>query len=148
MVDKDLRKLNRAELLEMLIVQSEQVETLQKRIEELESQLESRKIALNRAGSIAEASLQINGVFEAAQAAADLYLENVKNSEDNCDRLIEETQQKSEKMIAEAQARAEEILMNAKNEAESYWSTISSRLESFYSEHKGLQALLNFTDEK
>jgi hypothetical protein len=33
---------------------------------------------LDKAGSIAEAALQLNDVFELAQKAADQYLENVK----------------------------------------------------------------------
>ena len=32
---------------------------------------------MEKAGSIAEASLMLNGVFEAAQAAVDQYLENI-----------------------------------------------------------------------
>ncbi len=51
-------------------------------IKNLKSDLESlrtdRKIKLREAGSIAEASLRLSGIYEAAQKAADLYLENVE----------------------------------------------------------------------
>ena len=40
---------------------------------------ESKNIILNNAGSIAEASLKLNKVFETAQAAADQYVESVKS---------------------------------------------------------------------
>ena len=40
-------------------------------------QIESRKIELKEAGSIAQAALQLNHIFEQAQAAADMYLENI-----------------------------------------------------------------------
>jgi hypothetical protein len=43
-----------------------------------EEQLASRRIEVENAGSIAEASLRLNGVFQAAQEAADQYLENVR----------------------------------------------------------------------
>ena len=46
--------------------------------ETMESERESRKIELEEAGSIAMAALRLNGVFEAAQAAADQYIYNVK----------------------------------------------------------------------
>ena len=52
------------------------------RIKELEEEMaewkKSRRIELEEAGSIAEASLRLNGVFEAAQKAADQYLENLR----------------------------------------------------------------------
>ena len=38
-----------------------------------------KNIILNNAGSIAEASLKLNKVFETAQAAADQYVESVKS---------------------------------------------------------------------
>lgn len=46
--------------------------------EEMEAWKTSRRIELEEAGSIAEASLRLNGVFEAAQKAADQYLENLR----------------------------------------------------------------------
>lgn len=52
------------------------------RIKELEERLrewrESRNIELEEAGSIAEAALKLNRVFEAAQKAADQYIYNLK----------------------------------------------------------------------
>lgn len=79
MVEKDLKKLRRAELLEIMLDQSYEIDQLRKRIKELEEQLEDRRIKIENAGSIAEASLQLTKVFEEAQRAADLYVENVRN---------------------------------------------------------------------
>lgn len=79
MVEKDLKKLRRAELLEIMLDQSYEIDQLRKRINELEEQLEDRRIKIENAGSIAEASLQLTKVFEEAQRAADLYVENVRN---------------------------------------------------------------------
>lgn len=78
MTDKELKRLSRSELLELLVKLSEENEKLGKENEQLRKRLESRQISLQNAGSIAEASLRINGVFEAAQAAADAYLASVK----------------------------------------------------------------------
>ncbi|MBQ2690784.1 MAG: DNA repair protein [Clostridia bacterium] len=82
MTDKELRKLTRAELLEMLISQMKENERLQEQVEELAAQLEDRRIMLEEAGSIAEASLRLNGVFQAAEKAAQQYLENIKRLSD------------------------------------------------------------------
>lgn len=78
MQDKELKRLNRSELLEMLLEQSKEVERLKEENRRLSEQLESRRIVIDRAGSIAEAALQLNRIFETAQQAADQYLENVR----------------------------------------------------------------------
>lgn len=78
MTEKELKKLNRYQLLELLILQTERADKLQARLEELEKQKNDLDIQFTALGSIAEASLQISGVFQAAQAAADLYIEAAK----------------------------------------------------------------------
>lgn len=78
MTDKELRRLSRAELLEMLLAQVEENEKLKARLDDAERALEDRRIAIERAGSLAEASLQLNKVFAAADQAARQYLENAQ----------------------------------------------------------------------
>lgn len=78
MDEKELKRLNRKQLLELLLIQIERADDLEKRLEEAEAKLKSRELAQMRAGSLAEAALQLSGIFEAAQEAADLYLENVQ----------------------------------------------------------------------
>lgn len=85
MKEKLIKKMNREELLELLIRYSDEKEALELRITELEEKLaeaqkklNDRTIAMAQAGSIAEASLKLSGVFEAAQRAADLYLESIQ----------------------------------------------------------------------
>lgn len=78
MTDKELHKLKRAELLEMMIEQGREIERLQARLAEAEAKLAKRELLVAQAGSIAEASLAVHEIFEAAQRAADQYLENVK----------------------------------------------------------------------
>ena len=78
MTDKELRKLSRAELLEMLIQQTERNEELEAELKKAKTELRNRAITIENAGSLAEAALQINGVFEAADRAAKQYLRNVQ----------------------------------------------------------------------
>lgn len=78
MKNTDLKKLNRTELLEMLVDLSEENETLRADNARLREQLQEQQINIEKAGSIAEAALALNGVFEAAQRAADQYLANVR----------------------------------------------------------------------
>ncbi len=78
MTDKELKKLKRSDLLEMLITQSKEVDSLKKQLQEAQEKLEKRDIAISSAGSIAEAALGVNQIFELAQKTADQYLENVQ----------------------------------------------------------------------
>lgn len=78
MTDKELRRLSRAELLEMLLAQAEENRELRRRLEDAERALEDRRLEVARAGSLAEASLRLNKVFSAADEAARQYLENVQ----------------------------------------------------------------------
>ena len=78
MTEKDLKKLNRKQLLELLLQQTERAELLEAELEETKQKLNNRLIKEKEAGSIAAAALQLSGIFEAAQTAADLYLESIK----------------------------------------------------------------------
>ena len=78
MTDKELRRLSRRELLQMLLEQTSEVERLQAELDKTRAELDDRAIMLESCGNIAEASLKINRVFEAAQQAAEQYLANVR----------------------------------------------------------------------
>ncbi len=77
MTEKELKKLNRAELLEIMLAQQTELEKLQAELAEARAELENREIKLRELGSIAEASIGLTDVFTEAQKAADLYLQNV-----------------------------------------------------------------------
>ena len=78
MRDVNLKKTSRKELLEIFLEQGKYVESLESEIETLKGKLSDQELLLKNAGSIAEASLRLSGVFEAAQRAADIYLEAIK----------------------------------------------------------------------
>ncbi len=78
MTAKELKKLKRSDLLEILLARTAEVERLKAELEEANKKLEDRAILLENVGSIAEASLKLNGVFEAAEAAAEQYLKNIE----------------------------------------------------------------------
>lgn len=110
MTDKELRRLSRLELLDMLISQTQENEKLQKQLADANEKLRNREIVKEKAGSIAEAALHLNEVFAAADKAAEQYLENIKNISENQEAACE-------KVIAEAQKRAEEIIKQAEETA-------------------------------
>ena len=78
MTEKELRRLSRRELLEMLITRTMENERLTEELQQAQKELSDRKLIQERAGSMAEAALQLNGVFEAADRAAKQYLETIR----------------------------------------------------------------------
>ena len=102
MTEKEMKKLSRAELLELLLVQTRESERLQKRLERAEAELAERRLKIQDAGNLAKAVLEINGVMEAAQEAAQQYLDNIAHME-------EETRQRCEQMLEDARKEAEQI---------------------------------------
>lgn len=106
MTEKDLKKLNRYQLLEMLIMQTERADRLQSRLEEAAEKLSDTEIRMSALGSIAEASLQLSGVFAAAQAAADRYLEAAKKQ---AEEIEEEAHKKAAQILMQAQAQARRL---------------------------------------
>ena len=80
MTDRELRRLRRAELLEMLIAETEENARLREELAQARSALADRRILMEKSGSIAEAALRLNGIFEAADRAAQQYLQSVRSA--------------------------------------------------------------------
>lgn len=76
-----------------LNVKDERLNQKDAKIRELQNTIEgikaSREIELEEAGSIAEAALRLNGVFEAAQRAAEQYLVNVRSLSERASEIPE-----------------------------------------------------------
>lgn len=78
MTKQQLRKLRRRDLIALLLDVSKENELLRRQLSDANRRLTSREIKLKHSGSIAEAALRLNGIFEAAQAAADQYLDSIR----------------------------------------------------------------------
>lgn len=107
MTEKDLKRLSRSELLELLLIQTKQTERLSQELEKTERLLADRNLKMEKAGDLAQAALAVNGVMESAQAAAKQYLDNMA-------RMEQETKARCEKMLAEAKQEAAQILREAR----------------------------------
>lgn len=121
MTDKELQKLKRSELLEIMLGLQNELDWLKKENKDLKSEIDDRRIALEKSGSIAQAALEVNGVFTAAQKAADVYLENIKqmheNEEKNYNEQITKAKVESESIVNSAKREAEAIISKAENES-------------------------------
>lgn len=163
MTEYELKKLKREDLLELLIAQKKENEALRSKLDQAMGLLKSRRITLETAGSIAEASLQLNGVFEAAQNAAAQYLENIQylsdeqekicarmdsESREKADRLLADTEEACRRLEAETREKCDAMVAQAKQESDSYWERVSGQMEEFYAAHAGLKELLAIIDQR
>ena len=124
MTEKELKKLNRYQLLELIILQTEQLDSLKLQLQETQTQLEAQQIRVSQAGSIAEAALQLNDIFEAAQSTADLYLETVRLRDEKADEIeaaarqrLLDAEEQAVRIVENAQQHAEDILRLARQQS-------------------------------
>ena len=155
---QDYKRMNRREMEDYIAAQDKKIEELTEALEQAQKELEDRALQIEEPGNLAEASLRINGVFEAAQNAADQFLENIKLRKEETDRaceqrdgesrekaieLLESTQAKCRAMEEETRQKCSDMTAAVKREAEEYWDKISERMEKFYEEHRGLKEMLD-----
>lgn len=149
MTERELRRLSRKDLLEMIIEQKKELEALKLELEEARKALQNREIMLNEAGSIAIAALQINGIFEAAQAAGQQYLENIQKLNERqaliCAKRDADSKAEADRLLKETAERCREMEEEAKQKSHAYWLEVSRRLQSFYDTHQELKQLLSFS---
>lgn len=148
MMDKELKRLSRAELLEMLLAQVEENKKLKICLDEMQAQLDNRQIMLNEAGSIAEAALRLNGVFQSAETAAAQYLENIRRlsgeEEVVCQRIEEEARKKADVIYAEADAYSRQI----HSQADQYQRQVEKKVQALLREQDDLRSLLRSYGEE
>lgn len=124
MTDQELRRLSRKDLLELLLVQEKERTALERELAETKAQLEKRNIQIEQAGSIAEAALQLNGVFDAAQAAVQQYQENVmercRQQEMDCKKKVEETLRRVQAWVRHTQEETKRKCLEMEKQVEAY----------------------------
>ena len=143
MTDQELRKLSRKDLLELLITQGRERDALQTELEQVKTALTNRQLQIEQAGSIAEASLQLNGVFEAGQAAAQQYLENIRQRSESIEAVCAQREELCARREEETRRKCQAMEEDARRRAEGYWTELSMRLKKFYEEHQALKELLS-----
>ena len=134
MFNKELKKLSRRELVDLLYQMKKNEEQLQEEIAALQQAVEDKRLRISVAGSIAEAAASVTNVFSAAQMTADLYLHEI-----SC--MKEETQKECEKMIEEANQTVAKIFADG----EKKYAALSERYQQEYKKwqqlHSELKAL-------
>lgn len=171
--DRDLKRLSRESLLEMLIERGREIDALQARLEAAEEaqrqaagaqqaaeeELRAAQEALAEAnarlfeaesnpqrpqedalpaGSLAEAAMQAAGVLEAAQRAADDYLDRVTRrceaQKAECERMEAECRERVQAMLAETADRCRQTERAAELAAQEKWSAAMQRMDVLHAQ--------------
>lgn len=144
--------------LNLLLEQSRENQRLHEQLQAARAALADKAICIDQAGSIAEASLQLNGIFQAAERACQQYTENIvrlsQHQQVICAQREKESQEKALQIVADAQKQAEdattaaqkqcdEMLKKAKAESQAYWDAVSAKITSITNEHAELRQLFS-----
>lgn len=158
MTEGELKKLNRAELLAMLIAVTQRCDELEIELLDAEEKLDSRDIEISRAGSLAEAALKINKVLEAADQAGAQYLANLQRmypgdgsvdtsaiiaATQSMGASEAETRARCQQIEAETRKRCMEMIENAKRDSQAYWDEVYKRIRRYSQTMESLKKSLN-----
>lgn len=102
MNEKDLKKLTRYQLLELLIVQTERADKLEKKLEQAKEVIKEQEQRI----SGLSASSQFEKVFKASQEVADRYIQAAKIQ---AAEIEADANKKADEIVANAARRAMEI---------------------------------------
>lgn len=146
MAEKELRRMSREELVEIIYAMQQSQHQLEQQNEELRARLDERTLKWEQAGSLAEAALSLNHVFEDAQAAADQYLASLKAGETDArakaDELTAQAQRDADKLLADARREADDIVSRANREADRQWELFRRQVRRAVQVSPELAALL------
>ena len=134
MADRELRRMHRAELIEIIYALKQNEDQLKAQNAALTAQLQDRQLRLESAGSIAQAALELNNVFAAAQAAADDYLHSVQAS-------LADTNATAANTLSQARSEAKRILEQAEQEVQQRWQAFDRKANELLDQYRSTDGL-------
>ena len=138
----DSMNLSKNEMIMVMHDQEQEIERLKAKVAELQGTIDNYEIKISETGTLAEASAQVNNLFEAAQATVETYIANIKKREEKSEQILADVQKQADEIISEAETVAQKRLAAADVEIDEKWAVIESRLLVMYESHKGLQELV------
>ena len=145
---KDLRHMSRGDLIEIIYEMKKNEEQLTAELEECRNKVPevSEVITAEEPGSIASEALRINKVFEAAQAAADRYLVELKSkyqdTESYCDNLRAKVEEECAAKTAQTDAECQVKVAEADAVISEKWELFQTKAYELIASHQELAAML------
>lgn len=128
MNNKELKKLSRKDLLEIILAQTNRIEDLETENKKLTTELNSKKIDIESSGSLAEAVVKLSGIFDLAQKTADEYVTLVKvNTKKQETKMKKELEKEKNKIIKRTIKECDK----KKQEADNYMKDVELKVKNF-----------------
>lgn len=132
MPDRELRHMSRTELVEIIFALKQSEDQLKAENAALTAQLEDRQLHIQNAGSIAQAALELNKVFEAAQAAADEYLASVRaaaaaDGPADAQLTLAQAREQAQALQRQTEADCKAMVAKAEQEVRARWAEFDRR---------------------
>lgn len=133
MTDKEFKRLSRSQLIDIIYQFQLQQEELIAENEKLKQALTDKRILVNNTGNLAEAALEIHNVMQAAQNAAEHYLEEVQHRVDSeYQTIMKDVKAEAAALLEKARRKAAGIVTQAEKNV-GYDPVVESILEEFKS---------------
>ena len=137
MMDQELRHLTREDLLDIIYELQRRTQQVEQENETIRKQLADRTVKLEKA---------LNGVFEAAQAAADQYLAQVhaanEQSQQLADRIVADAQRKATAIVQQAQQEADRIRAMTDEGTQQKWAELQEKTDTMLQSYEALRLAL------
>lgn len=136
MISKELKKMSRRELMDIIYQMKKNEQQMQEEIASLQEALQDKRLRLSIAGSVAEAAASITNVFSAAQMTADLYLQEIscmkEETEKECAAKVEEANRTVEKIMSDGKKQYAKLKLRYQVEYEK-WQQLHTAVKTFES---------------
>ena len=128
MTDKEFKRLNRAQLIEIIYQLQIKLDELSEENQLLSAELVDKRLRIGQAGNIAAAALEMNNCLRNVQQAADQYLEEIRV-------LHTEAAAQCQTILTEAHAEAAAIIAAAKKRQGDYDFAVDAILKEYGQNH-------------
>lgn len=146
MAEKELKKMSRTELIEIIYALQQSELALKEENAALQEKLDDKIVKIKNSGSIAEAVIVLNNIFQKAQDTADEYVESVyaaqANAKEDTEKVLAEAQAKADRIIRDAEKRKSELEKETEQEVTKKWELFDNKVNEILSAHFALKELL------
>ena len=146
MISKELKRLSRRELVDIIYQLKKNEQEMQEEIESLKTELQDKRIRISEAGSIADAAMSVTNVFSTAQMTADIYLREIscmrEDTEKECAKKVEEAEKKVRDILADGEKKFDTLKAAYKKEYVR-WQQLKSEVAALEEKNQLLREGIN-----
>lgn len=133
MNNKELKRLNRRELVDIIYQLKKNEEELNEELEQIKKELQDKRLHISNAGSIADAVMSMTNMVSNVQMTADLYLQEIscmkEDTEKECAKKIEDTEIVIQKIISNGKKEYIELKKKCKKDYIK-WKRLKTEIEA------------------